>query len=349
MKNYLFTFLFLSTSALARPIEIKVRDYGWITSFPAIKDTLDFYLKGVEDDLNDDQPVLDPKRINYGTANATVLAAKGLGTDYANDPDQYIISVGATAAWDEERDVALKDDISGVGAASSISFGKRLRPGLLGFVNLGILDYSKNLPGRDIDIAGKIKAQNLGIHFRYDLIKKSGTDFFGWGGVKLHGGYELSRNQVDLSTTLDEPILIDSGSQGVISGRLTGRPTFEVETVTHSFPVEASTSFLILNVFTLYGGFGADLNFGESEGKGKTKGDFNTLACTSGACVGETVLPQLELQANYDAYAEVKNVTFRGFGGLQLDLPFDLHAYGQFQQILGTKVIAVSAGLKYSM
>ena len=360
MKLLLIMLFILPMYSWARPIEVNVRDYGWITSFPVIRDTLDFYLQGIENDLNDDQPVLDPKRINYGTANSTVLASKGLGTDYANDPQRYIISVGVGAAWDEERNVALKDEVSGVGAASSVSVGVRMDhlvktnifgldpKRIMGFVNLGAIKHSETLPGRDIDIAGDISAQNLGIHFRYDLIDKRGSDFFGWGGVKLHVGYELNRNEVDLATTLDEPISLDTGGQGVLGGRLTGTPTFEVETLTHSFPLEASTSLLFLNIFTLYGGLGADVNFGESEGKGNTKGNFNTIACTSGACVGETVLPQLEVQANFDAYAEVRNITFRAFSGLQLDLPFGLHAYGQAEQMLGTKVLGLSTGLKYT-
>lgn len=360
MKILILFLILFPAFTLARPLEIRVRDYGWITSFPAIRDTLDFYLQGIEDDLNEDQPVVSPMRVNYGTANSTVLASKGLGTDYVNNPERYQISVGVGAAWDEERDVALKNEISGVGAAASVAVGIRLDhltdrkiwganpKRFMVYANLGALKYEKELPGRDIDIAGEIFAQNFGLHIRYDLIEKNGTEYWGWGGIKLHAGYELNRNEVELATTLDEPVLIDTGPQGVLEGRLTGKPTFEVRTLTHSFPLEASTSLLFLNVFSLYGGFGADLNFGESVGEGDTKGDFATLACTSGVCVGETVLPQIDVVANYDGHSQVRNVTFRTFAGLQLDLPMDLHAYVQSERMLGTKVIGFSMGLKYT-
>lgn len=346
--KYLLLFIFLTTNLYARPIEIRVRDYGWITSFPVVRDVLDFYLQEIENDINDQQPVLNPKRLNYGTANSTVLAAKGLGTDYVNEPEEYLISLGVGAAWDGQKNEALKDEISGVGGATSLSVGKKLKDRLMGFVNIGTLKHNQNIPGDDIDIAGDIETFNLGFHARYDLVQKQGTDFWGWGGIKVHVGYEYSRNDVDLSTDLDEPLLVDSGGQGIIEGRLTGKPTFEVKTITHSIPLEVSSNVLFLNIFSAYGGLGADYNYGESVGKGKTKGDFTTLACTSGACVGETVLPQLEVQANYDAKSQVKDLTFRAFGGLQMDLPMNLHVFGQVEQILGTKVIGLNTGLKYS-
>lgn len=347
MKKIILALLF-STSAFARPIDVTVRDYGWLTSFQPAKDALDFYLQGVEDDINEDQPILDPSRINYGTANASVLSGKGLGTDYVNDPKRYTISLGLGAAWDDEKNKGIKDEISGAAASSALTFGYRLNPKLLGFVNFGTVKHTQNFPGKDIDIAGDIDGAHFGVDVRYDLVGKRGTDFFGWGGVKVHTGYEFNVNEVELTTTLNEKVEVDTGGQGILEGTLTGNPEYQVKTTTHSFPLEISTNVLFLNIFSLYSGLGADLNFGQSVGKGKVEGDFSTLACTSGICVGETVLPQLEAKANYDSRSTVRTLTFRAFGGLQLDLPFGLHAFGQVEQMLGTKVIGIAAGLKYS-
>jgi hypothetical protein len=359
MKVFFYLAILFAGEVLARPIEIRVRDYGWLTSVPVAKDALDSYLNGVEDDINEEQPILDPRRVNYGTANSSVLAAKGLGTDYVNTPRTYEVSLGLGVAWDEERDVAIRDEISGAALASGLSLGVRMdqllqknflgldRKRLMGYLSFGNFRGGKSLPGRDIDIAGKIEATNLSLHLRYELIGKSGSDFWGWGGVKIHTGYEFNRNKVSFSTTLDEPVSLDTGGSGTLAGRLTGKPTFDVETTTHSFPLEISSNILFLNIFSFYAGLGTDLNLGLSKGKGKTKGDFSTLACTSGVCVGETVLPQLEAQANYDAQSQVRNITFRGFAGFQLDLPGGLHGYIQGTQMLGTKVIGASAGLRF--
>lgn len=338
MRTFFFL-LFVSFSAFARPIELKVTDYGWLTSFPPLRDTLDFYLQGVEDDLNEEQPILDPSRIAYGVANSSVLAAKGLGTDYANDPKKYYLSLGIGAAYDAEENEGIRDEISGVGAASSLTLGMRFDERLMGYVNFGTLSHSRILPGDEIDIAGDIDATNFGVHVRYDL---------GVWNLRLHTGYEFNINRIDLSTKLDERLELDTGGSGVLSGRLTGRPEYRVKAVTHSIPVELSSSVSFLRVFTLYGGLGSDFNFGQAEGKGNVKGDVTGLACSSGICVGETVIPQLQVQANYDAKAQVRSFTFRTFAGLQLDLPFGLHAFGQAEKVLGTELLGLSAGLRYT-
>ncbi len=348
MKRFCAFLILFSASSFARPIDVTVRDYGWLTSFPPLKDVLDFYLQGVEDDINEENPILDPERLNYGTANSSVLASKGLGTDYVNNPEKFQISLGTGVAWDAEKDKAFRDEISGGAIASSVTLGARLNKKMMGYLNFGTFPYVQNFPGDDIDIEGKIDSTNFGMHFRYDLIEQKGSEWLGWGGLKVHTGYEFNKNKVKFSTEIDEPIELDTGGQGILSGRLTGKPEYEIETTTHSIPLEISSSILFLKIFSLYGGLGTDFNFGSSEGKGDIKGDVSSIACSSGICVGETVLPQLEAKANFDARSEVRSVTFRSFAGLQLDLPFGLHAYGQYEQMHGTQVRAVAAGLKYT-
>lgn len=339
MKSFfLFLILLATTPLYARPIELTVRDYGWLTSFQPLKDALDFYVQGEENKLNDDQPILNPSRVTQGTANASVLASKGLGTDYVNTPDKYQLTLGVGGAVDNEKDVAIKDDISGAAAASSMSLGARLSPKLMGYVNFGTFTHAQIFPSGSYDIAGDINSTNFGVHLRYDL---------GWGNLKLHTGYEYNVNEVNLSSKIDEPLELNTGGAGILSGRITGTPVYKVDTETHSIPLELSShvKFLFLN---LYGGVGSDFNFGRSVGKGNIKGDVTSLACTSGVCVSETVLPQLQAQANYNARSNVRNFTFRAFGGLQLDLPFGLHAFAQVEQMLGTQVIGASSGLKYT-
>jgi hypothetical protein len=348
--KYTFALLGLFTVSLAeaRPLEVNVRDYGWLTSFPALRDVLDFYLQGVENDINQEQPILNPSRLNYGNARSGILASKGLGTDYVNDPLKYQVSIGIGATWDGEKDVALQDEISGIGAASALSVGVRLNEKTMGFINLGSFTYSRILPTGDIDIAGDIKATNLGMHLRYDLMERRGNERWGWGGIKIHVGYEYNSNTVDLISDIDKRLEVDTGGAGLLEGRLTGKPTYTIKTRTHSVPLELSSSLFFLKILSFYGGFGADINYGRSKGSGKLKGDISSLACTSGICVGETVLPQLEAQANYDAVSDIRNISLRGFAGLQVDLPMRLHSFVQVEQMLGTEVIGVSAGLKYS-
>ena len=339
--------LFLTIPSFARPIELDVRDYGFLTSFPPLKDVLDFYIAEEEDTLNLDQPILNPSRINSGTANATFLAGKGLGTDYVNDPKRFSISLALGAAVDAEENVAYKDEISGAGALSAITLGYRINDKLLGFFSFGTLKFNQSFPGKDVDIYGDIQGSHVGAHLLYDLVEKKGNEWFGWGGLKLSGGYEFNVNKLEISSTLDESLLLDTGGQGILEGRITGSPVYQVRTTTHSFPLELSSSFLFLKVFSLYAGAGADLNFAKSVGTGNLNNKITTLACTSGLCLGETALPQIEAKANFDSRATLNTLTFRAFGGLQLDLPLGLRAFAQGQQLLGTKVIGASAGLRY--
>lgn len=353
MKIFILLLL-ICGNVFARPIEVRVRDYGWLTSVPVAKTALDNYLNSVEDDINEEQPIINPKRVNYGTANSSVLAAKGIGADYVNTPEKYEISLGLGVAWDEERDVAIRDEISGAAAASGLSVGVPMkhvlnenifgldRNRMMGFLSFGFFRAGQSIPGQDVNIAGKIDSSNASAHLRYDLLQRDN-----WA-VRVLTGYELNRNKVTLSTSVNEPITVDTGGAGILEGRLTGQPVFDIETVTHSIPLEISGDVKFLSVFAFYAGIGTDLNFGLSKGKGSTKGDFSTLACTSGVCVGETVLPQLEVQANYDAQSQVRNFTFRGFGGFQLDLPGGMHGFIQGSQMLGTKVIGLNFGLRFT-
>lgn len=359
-RSLLVVAIFLFSNVCpAQVIDARVTDYGWIDILPPLRTLLDDAVEDLEADLNADQPIRDPKRFLKGTANSTLLAPKGVGTDYANDTSNLLVAVGIGAAWDGEKDVALEDEMSGLAGASSLVIGSRLHHlgwstilgqdarKFTGYMNIGQYSHSQTIPSGDIDILGDIEGVNLGLHLRHDWIEGRGDDWWGWGGVKLHLGYEYSKNTVELDTTIDREFELDTG-QGVIRNQIKGNPHYEIDTVIHSFPLEISSDVRFLNIFTLYGGLGADFNTGHSIGKGEVSGDVNPLICVNGICSTLDALPELEVRANLDAKANIDAITYRYFGGLQIDLSHHMHVYGQAEKLIGTEVVGVAVGLKYS-
>lgn len=343
----LILFLLMSRQSNSQIVQARVTDYGWLDILPPLRTLLDDAVEDLESDINRDQPIRDAQRFLKGTANSTLLSGKGIGTDYANHSD-LLIGVGLGATYDGEKDVALEDEYSGLGGASSIVIGARLpNRRFLAFLNYGNYSYGQTLPAGDIDIAGKLDTSNFGLHLRYDWIDGKGDEWLGWGGVKVNLGYEYSKNEIELKTRLNEELEIDTG-QGVIRSQIQGDPRYEIESKVHSFPLEISSDVRFLKFFTLYGGLGADVNFGSATGKGKVSGDVNPLVCINGLCSTFSALPEVEVKANLDAKSKIKETTYRYFGGLQINFTEHLHVFGQGERLIGTEVVGVAVGLKYT-
>lgn len=337
----------LLTCSLARAqiVDLRVRDYGWIGSIPVVRDIFDDYLEQVEFDLNQTQPIEDPNRLMTGTANSTALSSRGIGADYATDYKRFIIGASVGAAADMEKDVGLKDNISGVGASAGIMFGYHLSDRWNLYANVGGLSRSHTFNGiLDTDLDADITTVNLGTHAQYTIFERVGDDWLGWGGLRVTLGYEYNDNKLVLENFLNEEINLDTGA-GVIQGRLKGFPKYEVNTRTHSIPLELSSNVTFLKIFNLYAGVGADYNFGKAEGGGDAKANaFSPLACVSGACTNLD-LPEIEAVGNLDAEENVEAFFFRGFAGLQLDLPY-VKIYGQVNKTFGDKLTGAAAGIR---
>lgn len=337
----------------------RVTDYGWLNILPPLRDLLDEAVQDLQNDINQEQPIRNSKRFIEGSAHSTLLASKGLGADYNNPANNILIGLGAGVAWDAETDVALNDEISGVAGASSFVVGTRLHhlgwtkvlgqkaEKFTGYINFGSFSQPYTIPAGDIKILSDISGMNVGVHIRYDWINGQGDDWWGWGGIKITAGYEYSKKKIGLNTKLNEEFELDTG-QGIIRNQILGSPHYEIATSIHSFPVEISTYVRFLKLFTLYGGLAADYNSGLSKGTGEVMGEATPLICVNGLCSTLDALPEVEIKGNLDADVIIRSLSFRYFGGLQINLPHHLHAYGQVQRLIGTEVIGVGVGIKYS-
>lgn len=350
-------FGFYATDSSAQIFRLTVSETG--------NQVIDTFVKGkiqeIENEINKDLPGAQPKRLMEGMANSSVMAGKGIGSDYASNMEVFLIGAGLGVGADLEKDKNTDSDISGLGVAPGVVIGTNLgwmdTARLLGMdtnrlnVYLNFMSY-----GHDQDFGengsktgAEIDMTSFGVHFRYNWIKGNGSKLLGWGGVKLHFGYEYNKTDLTFNTSINEEVNPDPGPNGEVFNNttITGSPRATILVNTHSIPLEVSTDVQLLYILSLYGGLGADLNFGEAKGDGALNSPAQTITCTGGACgngagTDITVKPE----ANIDATGKVNPLTFRGFAGLQINLPY-VRIFGQVDKSLGDDLIGATAGVRF--
>lgn len=345
-KIFLIIFCILMTLPLqAQIIQVKVTDYGWLTSFPLLQDILDDYLETEEAKLNEAQPIKNPQRLVKGIGNSAANSSRGVGTDYATYMDNFFVGLSLGASADFERNVALKDLESGLGATAGVVFGKTINKRLNVYGNIGGVSHNRTLDGiMGTDLEAELTTFNTGLHVRYDLI--SGADSRnGWGGVKTHFGWEYNYNELTFEDRLNESLSVDLGGVAAVEGRLKGFPRYVITSKVHSFPLEFSTDYRFLNYFSVFGGLSGDVNIGTAKSEGEAKVEiFSPLTCASGICTNLN-LPEVEAEANLDAEEKVDPLSARAFSGLQANFG-QFSGYGMVNQVLGSRIFGVTIGAR---
>ncbi|HXH73501.1 MAG TPA: hypothetical protein VNJ08_00950 [Bacteriovoracaceae bacterium] len=349
-----------SASSSAQIFKLRITDYGAAAGNTPFESFINTEILKIESEINKELPSAPPQRLMEGMANSSVMAGKGIGSDYASNMSVLLIGAGVGVGADLEKDEATDSDLSGVGVA----------PGLVVGANLGFMD-TKSILGMDTnrlslyvnfmkfskeqdleDEPGKessaeIDTLNLGVHLRYDWIKGKGNSFLGWGGVKLHTGWEYNKTSLQFNSKISEAVPSSTGPGGeIISGTITGAPNATIDVATHSIPFEISTDVQLLYVLSLYTGLGADLSFGQAEGGGSLNSGNSPITCTGGACGGGGTTVQVKPEANIDATGKVDSLLFRGFAGVQFNIPF-VRVFVQVDKSLGNDLIGATAGLRF--
>lgn len=346
-----------SNDSSAQIFKLRVTDYGIGSGNTTFESFVNTEIQKIQNDINKDLPSAPPKRLMEGMANSSVMAGKGVGTDYASNMEVFLIGAGVGVGADLEEDTTSDSDISGVGIAPGIIVGANL-----GFIDtktlLGMdtnrlnmyLNFMKYGMDRDIeDEPGKESSAELdlltmGAHFRYDWIKGNGNKLLGWGGVKFHFGYEYNKTDITFNSKITESVSSTSGNGETISGTITGNPEAKIAVATHSIPLELSTDVQLLYFLSLYGGLGADYNFGQAKGDGALNADESTVSCSGGVCAGGTSV-KVKPEANINATGKVKALTTRGFVGVQFNLPY-VRIFAQANKSFGDELIGVAAGVR---
>lgn len=364
MKLLTFLFLFLPLTASAQLFNLRVTDYGVDCDGGVAEQTfcnyIDTQLAEAEADINKDLPGGQPTRLMKGMADASVFAGKGIGTDYASKMDVLLVGAGVGVGADLHKDKTTDSDLSGAAVAPGFIVGTNLSwmdsKRLMGmdtdrlnlYFNFMNYSFEKNVndkEGEKSDVALDMMA--LGVHFRYDWIEGAGSKWLGWGGVKFTFGYEYNKNDISFKSQITK----DAGDFGsasggeTVTGTISGRPEATIQTATHSLPIALSTDVQFLYFLTMYGGLGADYNWGQAKGKGDVNGSDSALTCTGGACgAGQTVTVKPE--ANINATGKATAFTARAFAGLQLNLPY-FRVFVQADKSLASEVIGATVGARF--
>jgi hypothetical protein len=207
------------------------------------------------------------------------------------------------------------------------------------------MSYNLNKMTGDTDAT--IKMQSLGMHVSYDWISGAGSKLLGWGGVKITTGYEHNSTKLLFNSKIDKVLDYTNGSTNYQSN-ISARPEATIDVATGTIPLNVSTSVQILYILSLYGGVGADYNMGKATGKGTLNSSPSTVTCSptnAGTCPGGTA-GSISATANIDGTGKVNPFLYRGFAGVQINLPF-MRVFVQADKAFGNNLVGATAGLRF--
>lgn len=300
-----------------------------------------------------------------GMANASVASVKGMGGDYANDIDIFLVGprIGLGADLGENK---FSDLMSGKIEPTQIR-GFGVQPSLTVGFNLGVIKalpkfswmkwnnlktfvnfFSYTLEPNN-GISGSMS--NFGMHFRYKIME--GRVFQNrflakWGGLEVHTGFDTSKLKLGFSQSITETMLDQSlSSNPSITADVTVKGTagIDVEISNFTIPIEISTNIQLLYILTLYGGLGLDLNFASASGSASLTAPVDVQIDTSAVPGGaSSTAAEATAALVLGEEGDATTIFMRGFGGLQLNLSV-VKVYFQFQKAFNAGVLGVSAGL----
>jgi len=340
--------LYTSESS-AQLFRLRTTNYGTVP--PGERAAWDSALSDIEAEINKNFPSSNtPDRIMKGIANTTVMAGKGIGSDYASRMEVALLGAGLGVGVDMEKDKSTESDISGLGIQGGVIIGTNLSwmdtEKILGLYTDRLNVYANYL-GYNIDRelgdkGNKLNAKlmSFGVHASYDLVLPKGSSLLRWGGVKVHTGYEYNSTKLKFSTSITEQISEDVGG-ATVNGNLNVKPSAKIKATTHSIPIEASTNVQLLYFLSLYTGIGVDINFGNAKGTGSLGADITELQYNGGGSG-----PTVQAEANVDSSGNANSFLYRAFAGVQINIPY-MNIFVQADKAIGTELVAATAGVRF--
>ncbi|MCB9060883.1 MAG: hypothetical protein H6622_05115 [Halobacteriovoraceae bacterium] len=273
MKQFIFYF-FIISNCFANPFSIGNRSYG--TSNTTIIAQIDSLFDQLEDDINSKLPDADQSSYLKGMANANLMAAKLVTSEYYNDIEigqfRYHFSAGADIGENSMKDVLEgnidPEQLRGASFLRGLTFGVSLET--FGSSNTGIFDPKKtdlflHFNNTDMKIDNlTIKSTSFGFMIR-SLIGEGG-DLIPFGTLRFNGVYlasGLEYHSMILKLLLD--LNVSQNISGLGTATISGDVQAGVDVSTYSIPIEIGTSFQWLYVMTTMMGIGLDFNFGSAE------------------------------------------------------------------------------------
>jgi len=301
----------------------------------------------LRDELEEIFQVVQPKSYMRALADAAGFSNKGLGVDYASNPQ--VISVGAgvnlsVGFGDKGFDEPRSDQpVLGLAANFSIMAGGNLEAmGVKGMDKLNIYANYFTRTGSIKQLTANLT--NFGVHAQYKILapkkrKASKGLLMEWGGIDVIGGFQYSH----IGLKLEEPnldsdvILQDGGGSGSEDVRFEAAGKFDLGITTYSVPLEVATNMRMFYFLSLFGGVGIDVQLGGTDMEVDLDGTLYGIDPTTQE---EMEIGTAHVDVTEDASASPGKIRF--FGGIQLNL-WRFHAFAQLN-VAPDRAVGITLG-----
>ncbi len=269
--------------------------------------------------------LVDPGALLDAFARAAAVSTKGMGVDYASNPDKFVVGAAIGAAVSQQ-------DIAFVRGSTPVpTGGYAFMTSLYGGVNLGIFSPGdpnfldrirvylgglgfrtpddRLLRGRTLNVVGHVQVELV-----QPVIAEGLGSWAEWGGIAATTGLEHARYGIDLTGEL--PVGYNSSNVGA-TWHADG--TFTIESQVFTVPLEVSSNFRFA-FLTIYGGAGFDFDVAQASTTIEVTGPVDVRVGDSTEVIGSG-------SVTFDAEQQSDPYQPRGFFGAQIDI-FAFKIYG---------------------
>ena len=329
-----------ASSAGAQTITVDIPPSNATQLAEALGTSTDELVRQMEAEIAALYGMLNVKEYLRLSANAQTMVSSGNAADYGSNPDGFFFGIGAggalsvgdediaSADFEVERDVPV-----GGGVMLSALLGYNLADQGLPWLTFSV--HGMYLPMESGQLDGEV--MNLGARVQFKLFQhseSSGFDFLHWGGLDVTTGFSWARTRLGLEDTYEAATDLSSE----VRLRTAALGTFEVTQTAYTVPLELTTNFTLFEIFTLYGGAGIDIPFGDASVSADLTADLTAEYNGEDIDAGVATI-RVEDSNGADDWLP------RALVGVQLNI-WRLRAYAQLDVSLVDTALAGSAGLR---
>ena len=284
----------------------------------------------IRDRVNDAYGASDADGFLRSFADATAFSMRGLGVDYASDPESLVLGIGANFAVAASEEVSATERPT-ASLAANIAFMAGLNLAGQGAPRWTLFGNGFYRNGSTRSLRGGIAS--FGLHAQYRVMNpqpdRGPAAVLRWTGIDVTGGIELTRWSLGVEDTIETDFTVE-GSSGSAALALASAGTFDLSSTTATLPIEVSTGVRVALLLSIYVGVGVDV----TTGTGKVNANLpGTLRGDDGRELGT-----VEITGSADASASP--LAGRILAGVQLNL-WKIKVYAQ---VNGSSTPAASVG-----
>ncbi len=302
----------------------------------------------------------DSSRLTFlnSMAEANVSPTHLIAIDRNQSPNRYSVSLGAQvglnagSAGSPFSAVSANNSLPAIGLGAQLTASIGLQPAALGLNRLGPLDPKRSLVAINFGMLSPTYGSfsgsvfNLGTHLRYKIVEEKAFPAFNtWRGIDLITGLGYSKltGTVSGSLTQSSTTTVTGGGNSTMSTTL--NYDLGLQSTNWSVPVEVSTGFTLLGLFSVNLGGGLDFNFGTSKLTGGGSGPITASSTASGAgAVANLFSGTATIDLNVEPYGSPSSVIGHGSLGTQFNLGvFKIFTQGAY---FSNNTVGLASGLR---